>query len=317
MTDAAPFRERPKFLLCPRCGEMLERAFEAVLTCLRCEGLWIAAVTLQKAFGDPRWPRGPTMWWRNELECPECASEGEAQTMAAVQAGDVVVDRCNAHGLWLDRTELFRLMGGGDPGAGGMSPDLAALRAQLEVTDVDLEQLARRRDAWRKDSGLRRKAAQEYRTWLEAERRRRLEAAEALEQAERARLQEREAEREREEQERERGRQAEREREDRHRAEEALAEQEREQRRLEAVRARKREEADRSLKLAEARRDRTRLAERLASTRRETSAEIGRVETQIIMLRDRLRAAEAELDGARGRLRAIDDQIEALRRQPE
>lgn len=255
MTDVAPFRERPKMLLCPRCGELLERAFEAVLTCLRCEGLWIATVTLEKAFGDPKWPRGPAMWWRNALECPECASEGETQTLTAVQAGDVVVDRCAAHGLWLDRTELFRLMGGRAADAGGVSPDLAALRAHLDVADVDLEGLVRRRDAWRSDLGLRRKAAVEYRAWLEAEQRRRLEVAAALEQV-----------------------------------------------------AREREEA---------RRDRERALQKLGDARQEASADVGRVETQIIMLRERLRATEAELDGARARLRALDDQLEALRRQAD
>lgn len=264
MTDVAPFRERPKMLLCPRCGELLERAFEAVLTCLRCEGLWIAAVTLEKAFGDPRWPRGPAMWWRNALECPECASEGETQTMTAVQAGDVVVDRCAAHGLWLDRTELFRLMGGRAGNAGGASPDLAALRAHLDVADVDLEGLVRRRDAWRSDLGLRRKAAAEYRAWLEAEQRRRLEVAAALEQTERERL---------------------------------------------------REQADQA---AQARAQQRRAAlQKLGDARQEASAEVGRVETQIIMLRERLRATEAELDGARARLRALDDQLEALRRQAD
>jgi hypothetical protein len=54
--------------------------------------------------------------------------------MAAVAAGEVIVDRCASHGLWLDRTELLRLLGtggGGAPGGGGVSPDLAALRALL------------------------------------------------------------------------------------------------------------------------------------------------------------------------------------------
>lgn len=242
MTDVAPFRERPKFLLCPRCGEMLERAFEAVLTCLRCEGLWIAPAVLEQAFGDPRWPRGPSMWWRSALECPECASGGETRPMTAVNAGEVVVDRCASHGLWLDRTELFRLLEptrGGDPGAEGPSPDLAALRAHLEAPEVELEHLARRRDAWRTDLGLKRKAAQEYRAWLDAEQDRRDEPTSAPE-----------------------------------------------------------------------RRDEL---QRLGDSRQQASTEVGRLETHIIMLRDQLRAAEADLDGARARLRALDDQLEALR----
>ena len=317
MTDVAPFRERPKFLLCPRCGEMLERAFESVLTCLRCEGLWIGTVTLEQAFGDPRWPRGPSMWWRNELECPECASEGEVQTMTAVQAGDVVVDRCPSHGVWLDRTELFRLMGGGDPDAGGVSPDLAALRARLDASDVDLEQLARRRDAWRTDRGARRKAAQEYRAWLEAEQRRRTEMAAAVERAERERRRAGVSEREREREpagggaaagaaapaKEERPEQA-WERDARARVAEARAEQAREASARERARA-------------EARRERARAIQRLGDTRLAASAEIERLETRIIMLREQIRDAEAELDGARARLRAIDDQLDVVQTQPE
>jgi Zn-finger nucleic acid-binding protein len=306
MTDVAPFRERPKFLLCPRCGEMLERAFEAVLTCLRCEGLWIAAVTLERTFGDPRWPRGPSMWWRNELECPECASEGQVQAMTAVQAGDIVVDRCSSHGVWLDRTELCRLMGSGDPGPGGVSPDLAALRARLEATDVDLEQLARRRDAWRTDLGARRKAAQEYRAWLEAEQRRRLEGSAALERAERERLREREREREQAQAEQARAEQA----------RESAAEARAREARAEAERERKREIEEREAERAAARRERARAIQRLGDTRMAASADIERLETRIIMLREQLHATEAELDGARVRLRAIDDQLDAAQAQP-
>jgi Zn-finger nucleic acid-binding protein len=315
MTDVAPFRERPKFLLCPRCGEVLERAFEAVLTCLRCEGLWIATVLLEKAFGDPRWPRGPGMWWRATLECPECALEGEARTMLAVRSGDIAVDRCPSHGVWLDRTELFRLMGGDDPGPGGVSPDLAALRARLDAPDADLEQLARRRDEWRSDLGQRRRAAQEYRAWLEAEQRRRADAAQAIEREEherrRAREQDLAAARAQEDQ-AQAGAQAEKAREakvraDRARAEEELAE-------LERARRLHREELAR--KRAEEERDRQRGIQRLGEARAVASAEVGRLETRIITLREQLRAAEAELDGARARLRVVDKQLELARMPP-
>lgn len=270
MTELAPFRERPRFLLCPRCGEMLEHALEAVLTCLRCEGLWIGSAILERAFGDPRWPGGASMWWRNALECPECALEGEARTMAAVRAGDVVVERCASHGLWLDRTELLRLLGGGEPGPGA-APELELLRERLQEAEVDLEQLARRREAWRTDLGLRRKAAQEYRAWLEAEQRRRLERA-GEEGA-------------REEAEREEG----------------------------AREEAKREENKREGAEAEARREQARVIERLEDARAQASAHVGRVEAQIIMLREQLHAAEAELDGARARLRAVEDQLAVIR----
>lgn len=315
MTELAPFRERPKFLLCPRCGEMLERAFEAVLTCLRCEGLWIAKLILEKAFGDPRWPGGSSMWWRNSLECPECASEGAVQAMTAMQAGDVLVDRCPSHGLWLDRTELARLL----EERGELLPgsELELLRAQLPAADGDLEQLARRREAWRSDLGQRRKAAQEYRAWLEAEQRRRIERErearerEAREREEQARAEE--DAREREQRARsEQARVRERAELERRRAE---TEREFEQRRSEAERdARLRlEDAARRERREEARREHERAIERLEDSRAEAGAHVARVETQIIMLRDQLRAAEAELGGARARLRAIEDQLAALR----
>jgi Zn-finger nucleic acid-binding protein len=306
MTDVAPFREAPRFVLCPRCGEMLERAFEAVRTCLRCEGLWIATVTVERAFGDPRWPRGPSMWWRNALECPDCAAEGTVQTMTAVQAGDVVVDRCAAHGVWLDRTELFRLMGGGDPGAGGLSPDLAALRAQLEVPDADLEQLARKRETWRDDAGARRRAAQEYRAWLEAEQRRRQDEAVERERAERAREQREEATREAEAKQAEARKQA---------AREAA---EREVQREAAARERaEREAAAREARRMEAARERRHALQELEDARKQAAAEVGGLETQLMGLRAQVRTAEAQLGGARVRLRAVMDRLEELKARPQ
>ena len=60
----------------------------------------------------------------------------------------------------------------------------------------------------------------------------------------------------------------------------------------------------------------SRAIERLQDARAQAGAHVGRVETQIIMLRDQLRAAEAELDGARARQRAIEDQLAALGAEP-
>lgn len=270
MTDVAPFRERPKFLLCPRCGEMLERAFDGVLACLRCEGMWIAAVTIEKAFGDPRWPGGPSLWWRNELECPECAVEGAASAMNAASTGGVLFDRCPSHGLWLDRTELGRLMEiAGGPRVEGVSAELAALRERL--TEGEAGQLARRRDAWRTELELRRKAALEFREALDADQRRRAEAER-----------------------------------------EAAAHDKSAAQAAERDRAAERDQAAGR----EARRERDRTIQLLGDVRQEASAEVGRIEARIITLREQLHAAEAELDGARARLRAVDDQLEAVRRSP-
>jgi Zn-finger nucleic acid-binding protein len=173
----SPYRERPRFLLCPRCGEALDRVFEGVSSCLRCEGLWIAPATLDAAFGDPRWPGGNALWWRNSLECPECAFEGKATLMVARLSSDVLVDQCAEHGVWLDRGELGRLMG-------GAADELAALRDRLAVAAPELDQLVARRETWRADVDVRRKAAHGYRQAQEEEHRRRLEIA----GAERARL---------------------------------------------------------------------------------------------------------------------------------
>lgn len=168
----APYRERPRFLLCPRCGEMLDHAFEGVSSCLRCEGLWIAPATLDSAFGDPLWPPGQTLWWRNSIECPDCAFDGVQTAMAARRSSDVIVDHCPSHGIWLDRGELGRLMSVPDD-------DLAALRARLAAIAPDLDELVARREKWRIDVEMRRKAALDYRQAVEEERRRRAVVAEA------------------------------------------------------------------------------------------------------------------------------------------
>ena len=166
----SPYRELPKYLLCPRCGEMLSREMEGVSTCMRCEGLWITPGTLDAAFGDPQWPAGQSVWWRNSLDCPACGFEGRQTQMAARMADDVLVDQCAKHGLWLDRGELGRLMG-------ARGDELIALRDLLHVVAPELEKLGARRDQWRADLEMRRGIAAEYRQAQEDEHRRRADAA--------------------------------------------------------------------------------------------------------------------------------------------
>jgi Zn-finger nucleic acid-binding protein len=276
MTDLAPFRERPKSLLCPRCGEMLDRAFDVVLVCLRCEGVWMPRISLEKAFGTARWPDARAMWWRNSIECPECAFTGVANMMDAAMAGSVLIDRCASHGIWLDRGELGRLMGGDTANDAG-DDDLEALRARLSGGAEDLEGLIGRREAWRADLENRRRAAGEYRSWLQDEERRRHEAIEARAQA---------AETER------------------------LLHA--------AVVAEERQRHDQQRAAADARleaaREHERARQELGDTRVDASSEVARLEAQIVTLRGKLRATEAQLDGARTRLRAIDDQLEVMHR---
>jgi len=168
----SPYREGPRLLLCPRCAEMLDRAFEGVWPCPRCEGLWIAPATLDAAFGDPRWPPGHAMWWRNSIECPECAVEGKATVMTARMSRDVIVDQCADHGVWLDRGELGRLMGTGDD-------ELGALRARLAASAPDLGELVEQREKWRADLESRRRAVVEYKQMLDEKYRQHVAIAEA------------------------------------------------------------------------------------------------------------------------------------------
>ena len=159
-------------MLCPRCGELLDPTHEAVSSCLRCEGLWISPATLDAAFTDPRWPAGQALWWRNPIECPECAFEGRATVMTARRSSDVIVDQCPDHGVWLDRGELGRLMG-------APADELEALRARLAVIAPDLDQLVARRERWRTGVEIRRKAALERRHELDEEQRRRAKLGES------------------------------------------------------------------------------------------------------------------------------------------
>jgi Zn-finger nucleic acid-binding protein len=144
---------------------MLDPTLEGISTCLRCEGIWIAPATLDAAFGSPRWPAGQTLWWRTPIECPDCAFDGVSTLMTTRMSSDVIVDQCAQHGVWLDRGELGRLMGAG-------SDELEALRARLAVIAPDLEQLVARREKWRTDVEIRRKAALERQQAAELERRR-------------------------------------------------------------------------------------------------------------------------------------------------
>ena len=156
----SPYREPPRFLLCPRCAEMLDLEFQGVSSCPRCEGLWIAPATLDAAFGDARWPGGNAMWWRNSIECPECTLEGKVTLMTARMSNDVIVDQCAEHGVWVDRGELGRLMGVADD-------ELGALRARLVATAPDLDRVVARREQWRADLEIRRRATLEYKQMVD------------------------------------------------------------------------------------------------------------------------------------------------------
>jgi len=125
----SPYRVEPHVVLCPRCGDVLSPVFAGVLSCVRCEGLWLAQPTIDRAFQDPMWPGGASAWWRRELNCPVCLMEGTENLMAAILDGNIVIDRCRGHGLWLDAGELGRVLNTEDSG-------IAELYARLYGTEM-------------------------------------------------------------------------------------------------------------------------------------------------------------------------------------
>jgi Zn-finger nucleic acid-binding protein len=160
----SPYRERPPMLECPRCGEVLAEVTTGVSMCARCGGLWLAQRTVTAAFQDPTWPHGVGMWWRRDLPCPQCAFEGSSEMMSTVSVGDLLLDRCVDHGLWLDRGELARLVGG--------SPlkELEWLKQVLSsdrrptpaaVTDEDVARQRAELEAYRADVAARQKREEE------------------------------------------------------------------------------------------------------------------------------------------------------------
>ncbi len=147
---------------------MLDSVLSGISACPRCQGAWIAQPTLDSAFGDPRWPPGHTMWWHDELDCPECLVSGVVQTMSARGSGDVRVDACPSHGLWLDRGELTRLLG-----LAAGSDELLELQRRVTSGVPDTEDIAQHRRMWETDRDARRRAAAALRAELEALQKRR------------------------------------------------------------------------------------------------------------------------------------------------
>lgn len=136
---SGPFRDQETLYLCPRCGDVMVGVFEGVHGCVRCQGTWIPQPVVERAFGSPTWPAGANAWWHRALECPECANK-----MNAVSVDSTLVDRCPAHGAWLDQGELRRILDARD------ASDLAALHRTLKLgtpyveIDYSSESLRRR-----------------------------------------------------------------------------------------------------------------------------------------------------------------------------
>lgn len=175
---SGPYREGPSLLLCPRCGEILDRAFDDVLACLRCKGIFITPPTAGLAFDDPAWPKATSaMWWKSSLSCPVCASAGAETIMSAQTFEGTQIDRCATHGLWLDDGELSRL-------TRTTGDELAYLRGRLHGDGLDGSILDAKREEWRRDFETRRKAAEALGERIAAERAAQIEEADRRHAAE-------------------------------------------------------------------------------------------------------------------------------------
>ncbi len=176
------YREAPRTVECPRCGENLTRVTSGVEACARCEGIWLPSLAIEQAFATTMWPPGPGAWWRRELTCPVCQLEGQGNVMTPIMHENFVVDRCHMHGLWLDAGELGRLLNA--PRAVELEAFFERLRPEGAVPP-QLAEFRQRRGAERakriEELELRRKAR-------EAERARVVAEQEAARAAERARL---------------------------------------------------------------------------------------------------------------------------------
>jgi Zn-finger nucleic acid-binding protein len=246
--------------------------FAGVSACPRCQGAWIAEATLDTAFGNPRWPPGQNMWWHAELECPECACEGLIKKMDARSASEVMVDVCPSHGLWLDQGELGRLMGLEDH-----VDELLELQKRVSAVAPDPDELAQRRLAWRSELDVRRRAASEFRAWVEMEQKRRAEA-DAAAAKERARQ----------------------------------TEEERKQRRERAV-----EDQKTAASRAREAQARQRTLDDLAFRRGELLGKIRRIEAELVAKREELSKLQAELDTAKHEVREIEAQLETGEPRPK
>jgi Zn-finger nucleic acid-binding protein len=144
-------------MLCPRCGDVFADAFTGVSACVRCGGVWLSQPTIDRAFGEPIWPAGSNLWWRRELHCPVCASQGTVTVMNAILDGNVLVDRCRGHGVWLDDGELGRIL---DANGNG----LAELYARVHGVDMQPDVLRRLTQT---ELAQKRMQAAESKVWLE------------------------------------------------------------------------------------------------------------------------------------------------------
>jgi Zn-finger nucleic acid-binding protein len=89
---------------CPRCPDASLDTTD-VPTCPRCRGSWLSVAELRKRVGHAQHRWRPTLDWqleqRDTLACVACG-----HAMVTLRLFDVAVERCDEHGVWLDRDDL-------------------------------------------------------------------------------------------------------------------------------------------------------------------------------------------------------------------
>ncbi len=94
---------------CPVCTQSPLEPKGVLFRCMRCDGAWVQSEVLL-----PLLERSAAtlleLDWKPTREdhvrpCPACLS-----MMQTVVLGDVVLDRCEPHGVWFDANELPRLL---------------------------------------------------------------------------------------------------------------------------------------------------------------------------------------------------------------
>lgn len=145
VSDATP-------LDCPRCTESLQALRLGATTvheCAACGGLWMAPDALQKLCDNREAhagvvsaldARAPTQAAAPDtvryIPCPACAKLMNRVNFA--HSSGVIMDVCKAHGVWLDRGELRRVMGFVEQGglAAARTHELAQLAEERRRLDA-------------------------------------------------------------------------------------------------------------------------------------------------------------------------------------
>jgi Zn-finger nucleic acid-binding protein len=110
--------DRDEFATCPRCGAALDATPDR-LTCKPCGGIFLTEPAISKLIADMLGTAVSHLGWsarvaepqplklveREATEaaptCPRCTT-----AMAPKSLYGIAVDRCEAHGIWFDKSEL-------------------------------------------------------------------------------------------------------------------------------------------------------------------------------------------------------------------